>query len=190
MPFRKPNVFIVTTIMVCILNNAFAQVLRNDTVKRKSTILTIEGPGNTPYAAAIPDSKGFINDFEGVFNQQQKDSLNRLFRKYELYSDSNQFTIVTLEKYDPYSKIDEAGMAIADVWQLGFKNKNGVMLIFSRNLRQARIQVGEGLADKLDETGTKFISDNYLIPDFRAGNYGRGAYRAMESVFMTLFGKK
>ena len=178
-------------VLVCMLLNSvsFAQVLRPDTNQHKQVILTIEG-GDTAAFAAIPDSKGFLNDFENVFNRSQRDSLLKLYNKYKAYADSNQFTIVTINDYAPYKDITEVAEAFGDVWQLGIKKKNGVMIIFSPSKKQARIQAGEGLQDKLNDNTTKYILNNYMVPEFRNKNYCRGTYNALSVILQVLYAKK
>jgi len=188
---NKSYMKLLVAVLAVILSsiNLNGQVLRPDSTKKKPVILTLEGADQAAFAA-IPDSKGYLNDFENIFNRQQRDSLIILFNRYKINADSNQFTIVTINDYEPYKDISEVATAFADTWQLGYKNKNGVMIIFSKAKKQARIQIGEGLQDKLNDASNKYILDNYIIPQFRAGNYCAGTYNAMNVIFQILYGKK
>ena len=57
-------------------------------------------------------------------------------------------------------------------WSEG--QKNGVVIVFGKQIRQIRIQVGDGLEKKLKDEEVKRIIDYTIIPEFKKGDYFLG----------------
>ena len=71
--------------------------------------------------------------------------------------------------------IEQASIQVAEQWQLGSADKdNGVLLMFAKQERRARIEVGQGLEGHLPDAHAKRIIDETIVPMFRAGNTEQG----------------
>ncbi|MCX7894266.1 MAG: TPM domain-containing protein, partial [Burkholderiales bacterium] len=53
---------------------------------------------------------------------------------------------------------------------------NGVLLLVAMTERQWRIEVGYGLEGDITDIEANLIAQNYLVPAFREGDYGKGLY--------------
>ncbi|MGF3522377.1 MAG: TPM domain-containing protein [Candidatus Bathyarchaeia archaeon] len=53
---------------------------------------------------------------------------------------------------------------------------NGVLLLVAMAERQWRIEVGYGLEGDITDIEANLIAQNYLVPAFQQGNYGKGLY--------------
>lgn len=132
-----------------------------------------------PSIMAIPDSRGFINDREHVYTPNEIKQLKSYMLSQKM--DSTQITVLTITELDPFNSLEELATSYANLWQLGGKKKNGVMLIFSKKLKQSRVQVGESLESKFTDEALKSI-DNVMIPEFVKGNYYSGTLKALQRI--------
>jgi uncharacterized protein len=71
--------------------------------------------------------------------------------------------------------IDDYASRLFEKWGIGKKGKdNGVMLIAAIDDRKVRIEVGYGLEGILPDGKCGEILDTYVLPRFKAGDYGKG----------------
>ncbi|MCB2220679.1 MAG: TPM domain-containing protein [Bacteroidetes bacterium] len=130
----------------------------------------LEKPKNFKF----PDYAGYVNDFEGIFTDQQIVELDSIIAKHEKET-SNEIAVVTIDSISPYSSLFDYSLDLANSWGIGKKDRdNGVLLIFGKTIRQIQIQVGYGLEDKLKDPEAKKIIDEFIIPEFRKGEFYEG----------------
>jgi uncharacterized protein len=85
-----------------------------------------------------------------------------------------QVAVVTLNTLDDQS-LEEVSLGILRQWKLGDKElNNGLLVLVVPSERKSRIEVGYGLEGALPDAKTGRIQDEYMLPDFKAGNYDRG----------------
>ena len=95
--------------------------------------------------------------------------------------DSSQVTVLTVNKLSPFNSLEDLATQYANLWKLGGDKKNGVMLIFSKELKKSRVQVGEALASKFTPEVLKSI-DSVMIPEFVKGDYFTGTMNALKKI--------
>ena len=135
---------------------------------------TIISQNNNPTEFKFPTYVGYVNDFEGIFTKDQISELKKIIEKQEKET-SNEIVIVSIESYAPYKTLFEYSLELANQWKIGKKDKNnGIAIVFGKQIRQIRIQVGYGLENKLKDEVAKKIIDNTIIPEFKKGDYYTG----------------
>jgi uncharacterized protein len=127
----------------------------------------------------FPDYIGYVNDFEGILTQEQIKELNDLIKNHEKET-TNEITIVTISTFEPYKTLFDYSLDLANYWEIGKKDKNnGIAIVFGKQIRQIRIQVGYGLENKLKDDEAKRIIDNTIIPEFKNGDYYIGIKKGL-----------
>jgi uncharacterized protein len=122
----------------------------------------------------FPDYVGYVNDFEGLFTQDQIKELSDIISKYEKET-TNEIAIVSITSFAPYETLFDYSLDLANNWGIGKKDKdNGIAIVFGKQIRQIRIQVGYGLEKKLKDEEAKKIIDNIIIPEFKKGDFYTG----------------
>lgn len=87
--------------------------------------------------------------------------------------------------------IEEASLAVARKWGIGETgNNNGVLLMVAVKDRSMRIEVGTGLEGVLPDIRTKQISDNYITPAFKEGDYFTGIRDGVVQIDAAVAGEK
>jgi uncharacterized protein len=71
--------------------------------------------------------------------------------------------------------IENYAVALYKNWGVGVKGKDeGVLIVLSLNPRRVRIEVGYGAEGYLNDAKTGRLLDQYGVPYFKTGDYGRG----------------
>jgi uncharacterized protein len=130
----------------------------------------------------FPDRLGYVNDFEKVFSSEQILELNKIIEKHEKET-TNQIVIVSIDSFAPFETLFDYSLKLANHWGVGLKDKNnGIVIVFGKQIRQIRIQVGYGLEKKLKNEEAKKIIDNVMIPDFKNGDYFKGIKNGLTEI--------
>lgn len=126
-------------------------------------------------AQDLPRSTGrYVNDFANVIPASEEDQLASIATAVEDQTGA-EIAVVTVETIEPYADIAQFGIALADEWGVGSaEDDSGVIFILAMAERQVRIEVGYGLEGALPDGKVGAILDDYVLPDFRNGDYGAG----------------
>lgn len=122
----------------------------------------------------FPKPLGFVSDFEQVFDSTEITSLSSLLQAYETTS-TNEIAVASVSSIQPASSMFEYSLHMARCWGVGKKDKNnGVLIVFSKTLKQIHIQNGTGIVNQLTDKETKHIIDEVIIPQIKKGLYYEG----------------
>ncbi|MDB5192814.1 MAG: hypothetical protein JWQ96_2377 [Segetibacter sp.] len=120
-----------------------------------------------------PNPPRLVNDFTNTLSEDQKATLEHKLYSYD-DSTSNQIAVVIVNSTDDYAPVDYATKLGRD-WGIGNKKtNNGVVLLIAKNDRTVFISPGYGLEGAIPDITAKSIIDNFITPNFKAGNYYRG----------------
>jgi uncharacterized protein len=153
-------------------------------LKCKSIILLIFGlffftTTHAGLATEIPVTPANpVVDLAGIIDDAVETKINRYLRELERKTTA-QMAILTVKSLEGQT-IEEFSLAIAhDRWKLGQKGKdNGVLLVVAVNARKYRIEIGYGLEGVLPDSLVGGIGRQYLVPNFKKGDYSTGIYTA------------
>jgi uncharacterized protein len=125
-----------------------------------------------------------VNDFT---NTLSADQLRLLESKLVAYDDStsNQVAIIIVGSLEGYD-IAQYGAEISQKWGIGNKEKNnGVLLLVALDDRKVNISTGYGLEGAITDAHSKRIIQNYIVPNFKTGDYFTGLDQA-SSIIMSM----
>ena len=135
-----------------------------------------------------PQPPRLVNDFSQVLSAAEQ---QRLERKLVAYDDSTstQIAIVTMKSVGGYD-ISDYSFRLAEQWGLGQKGKdNGILILAATEDRDVFIATGYGLEDVVPDAITKRIVENYIVPNFREGNFYQGFNAATDVIIGLTTGK-
>ena len=123
----------------------------------------------------------WVQDSGGVLGEEYIALINDVCRSLNAAT-STEMAVVTVDNL--------AGMTIEDYAErlfrrfgIGLKGRdNGLLLLFSRDDRMVRLEVGYGLEGVVPDGLASRILDEEAVPRFREGEYGRGLYEAAAAV--------
>jgi uncharacterized protein len=147
---------------------------------RRALVLSFVAAAVT--AQQIPRPAGYVNDFANVISAGEEQQLDRIITAVREQTNA-EIAVVTVDTIAPYATIEDYGIALADEWKVGSaSDDNGVILILSMSERQVRIEVGYGLEGALPDGKAGGILDDYVLPQFRDGNFGAGMINGVSAV--------
>jgi uncharacterized protein len=135
-----------------------------------------------------PDPPRLVNDFANVLKPNEREALEKKLVAYN-DSTSTQIAIVTMPNLGGY---DAASFSfeLAEKWGIGRKNKNnGILILMSVQERDVFIAPGYGIEAYIPDAIAKRIVNQYLIPNFRQGNFYKGFDEATNVMIGLLSGK-
>ncbi|WP_116790276.1 TPM domain-containing protein [Flavobacterium psychrotrophum] len=135
----------------------------------------------------LPKASGYINDFEHLFTDAQKEEINDLLRHFEIET-SVEIAVVTISPANtPKERFEELTLHIANQWGVGKKGKdNGILIGISSGYHRIRIQNGKGIITVLSDADTKKIIDDAFIPEFQKNDYFSGTVNGLKEIMNLL----
>jgi uncharacterized protein len=122
----------------------------------------------------FPNAMGWVNDFEEVLDSATEAKLTKLIEDHNIKT-SNQISIVTISSISPYEYMADYTRDLSNAWGVGDKKKNnGVTIIYSKAMHEVRIATGLGIEKKLNDAMCQKIVNEFMLPPFKLGNYGKG----------------
>ena len=138
------------------------------------------------FADDVPSYSSYVNDYAGVISEKDKASMEDVAKEVEEKTGA-QIAVLTVKSMAPYTSIDQFGMAVAEKWKVGQKDKDtGIILILAMEERRVRIEVGYGLEGIFNDAKVGRILDNTVLPYFRGGDFSAGLRRGMFKIADTI----
>jgi uncharacterized protein len=140
------------------------------------------------HAQNFPQLTGRIVDQANLINSSTETRLVGNLESLESRT-TDQFVIVTVTSLQNYS-IEDFARNLGNHWKIGQKNKdNGIILLIAPNEREVRIEVGDGLAQKISDSAAQKIIDNIILPKFKQNNMQDGIELATNEIIKILNGE-
>lgn len=127
----------------------------------------------------LPDNTGYpVNDFANVISSYYERKINNLAREV-LQKTETAIVVATVEDIDDMS-IDQYSTRLFEKWGIGEKGKDkGLLFFLAMKERKVRIEVGYGVEYIITDGRAGQILDQYVIPEFQQGDYGKGFYQGV-----------
>lgn len=140
----------------------------------------------------IPPAPKFqtsVYDYANVLKTAEKSALEE---KLIRYSDSTttQIVVITIESLQG----EDIGILTpkwGHAWGIGGSKKddNGVIILLAKKERKIWISAGYGVEDRITAGIGGEITRNYILPEFKTGNYYSGLDKGTDAIFEVLKGK-
>jgi uncharacterized protein len=123
-----------------------------------------------------PQPLNHVVDLAGIIEDRVEAQLDGYLQELEQKTTA-QFIVLTVASLEGDS-IDAFSIATAhEKWKLGQKGKdNGALLVVALNDKKYRFEIGYGLEGILPDSLTGSIGREYLVPNFRKGDYSAGIF--------------
>ncbi|MBI3032115.1 TPM domain-containing protein [Candidatus Woesearchaeota archaeon] len=139
----------------------------------ESVLVIAESPSQTLI-------KQYVNDYGNILTPEQEQNITVILEKLQT-QDKAEIAIVTINTLDSNDIKDYAFKLANNV--LGYKEKNnGLLLLIVVKDKKYRFEVGRGLEPYLPDLQMKIIGDDYLVPQFKQGNYYQGIYDSVVAI--------
>ena len=133
------------------------------------------------FAQKVEFPVGWVNDFAGVIDKEDSQKMTSLIEELRQKT-SAEIMVVSINSIVPYDEKDYA-RAFFDSWKPGKKGAdNGVLVFLAVKERRWRIETGYGVEGILPDGLCGEIGRTYMVPNFKAGNYGLGLYEGVSAL--------
>ncbi len=132
-------------------------------------------------AAELPDYEGWVNDYAGILQPDEKANLETLLSDLEKATGAEMTVVIvnTTSPLEPKMYV----VRLMEKWKVGKAEiDNGVILLVSMQERRVEVEVGYGLEHVLTDSTVGRILDADLVPAFREDRYADGILKAVGSI--------
>lgn len=127
--------------------------------------------------SSVPDPKtkgnGFVSNPDNILTNDEVASLNNIISELK-DSTTSEIAVVMLQSIG-----DEVPKTFAtelfNTWHIGNSEKdNGLLILFVLDQRRIEFETGYGIEGVLTDAKCYSIQQQYMVPNFKQGNYGQG----------------
>jgi uncharacterized protein len=130
-------------------------------------------------AEKYPAPRGAVNDFAGVIDAGYAGRMEALSREV-LQKTGTAVVVVTVASLGENEEVNMYANKLYKAWGIGKKGEDkGVLIFLAVKERKIRIETGYGVEGILPDGLVGEIRDKYVVPELKAGNYGKGLYNAV-----------
>ena len=125
--------------------------------------------------SAETELKGYdyANDYADVLSYETENYIDNTGRAYQS-SDGTQIVVVTVESLEGQA-IEDFAYDLFNDWGIGDKKSdNGILILFSEDDREIRIEVGDGMEGIFNDAKVGRMLDNLAIPYFKNDDFDTG----------------
>jgi uncharacterized protein len=134
----------------------------------------------------LPPSTGFVNDYVGVIDPATKQQLEEKLTAFKQKTTVEIAVAVVGTTGD--RDIFDYSLAVARGWKIGSKEDDnpGALLFIAVNDRKYFTQISRDLEDELPDALAGNLQKQYLVPEFKKGNYSKGISDTIDAYIRTI----
>ena len=149
---------------------------------------------STPWSqnvSPLPAPTGFVNDYAGVIDPATKQQLETKLKNFRDTTNPSVEIAVAVVKTTGERAIFDYSLAVARGWKIGSKadDNPSALLFIAVDDRKYFTQVSKDLEDELPDGVVGSLQRQYLVPEFKKGNYGKGISDTIDAYIATIRNK-
>ena len=139
----------------------------------------------------LPPPTDPVNDYAGVIDAATKQQLNQKIKNFKASTNPPVTLAVAVVKTTGERDIFEYSLAVARGWKIGSKDDDNpsALLLVAVDDRKYVTQVSKDLQDELPDGVVGNLQRQYLVPEFKKGNYGKGISDTIDAYISTIEAK-
>jgi uncharacterized protein len=137
-----------------------------------------------PNTSDLPELTQPVNDFAHVIDSQNAATIDQMIRRLKAAT-GDVVVVATVNTIEPYGDIREYANKLFENHGKGIGQKgkdNGLLILLALKERKVWVEVGYTLEQWITDGFAGETSRNYMVPQFRAGNYGAGMRAGTERI--------
>ncbi len=136
----------------------------------------------------LPAPTGFVNDYAGVIDEATKQALEQKIKAFNEKTNPPVELAVAVVRTTGEREIFDYSLAVARGWGIGSKNDDNpsALLFIAIDDRKYFTQVSRDLEDELPDGLVGQLQRQYLVPEFKNGNYAKGISDTIDAYIRTI----
>lgn len=136
----------------------------------------------------LPAPTGHVNDYAGVIDAATKQRLETRLRQFKEQTNPQVELAVAVVNTTGERPIFDYSLAVARGWGIGSKadDNPSALLFVAIDDRKYFTQVSKDLEDELPDGLVGSLQRQYLVPEFKKGNYAKGIEDTVEAYIRTI----
>ena len=152
---------------------------------------TVFGQDATPWSqdvSPLPAPTGMVNDYAGVIDEATKQQLETRLRAFKEKTNPPVELAVAVVRTTGERPIFDYSLAVARGWGIGTKQDDNpsALLFVAIDDRKYFTHVSKDLEDELPDGLVGTLQRQYLVPEFRRGNYAKGIADTLDAYIRTI----
>lgn len=139
----------------------------------------------------LPSPTGFVNDYAGVIDDGTKQRLEAKLKGFKQKTNPPVEIAVAVVRTTGERAIFDYSLAVARGWGIGSKQDDNpsALLLVAIDDRKYFTQISKDLEDELPDGIVGSLQRQYLVPEFRKGNYAKGIEDTVNAYVTTIESK-
>jgi len=140
----------------------------------------------SPNTSPLAPPTGMVNDYAGVIDDAAKQQLETRLRQFK--EKTGVELAVAVVRTTGERDIFDYSLAVARGWKIGSKQDDnpGALMLVAIDDRKYVTQVSRDLEDELTDGIAGSLQRQYLVPEFKKGNYAKGIADTMDAYMRTI----
>ena len=136
----------------------------------------------------LPAPTGYVNDYAGVLDDATKQQIEDKIKEFKDSSNPTTELAVAIVRSTGDRDIFDYSLAVARGWKIGSDQANnpGALLFVAVDDRKYFTQVSRDLEGDLPDAAAGSLQRQFLVPQFRQGNYGKGISDTIDAYIRTI----
>lgn len=128
----------------------------------------------------LDDGRRFVSNPDGILSAETVNTLDQmLFSLQE--ANTSEVAVVALQSIGD-DDIDDFATELFTRWGIGKQNDNGLLVLLILDQRRITFRTGYGIEGILPDAICKRIQTQYVIPQFKQGDYDKGILDGMNVI--------
>ena len=136
----------------------------------------------------LPAPTGFVNDYAGVIDPATKEELEKKITALKQSTNPPVELAVAVVRTTGERDIFDYSLAVARGWGIGTKEDDNpsALLFIAIDDRKYFTQVSKDLEDELPDGVVGSLQRQFLVPEFKKGNYAKGVKDTIDAYISTI----
>ena len=138
--------------------------------------------GMSPQEQNLPTPLGYVSDYAQLLDGEWYAQIRAVCKDLETNT-AVEMLVVTIDSIQPLPHAQDYASRLYEAWRIGTaQQERGILLLVAVKERQAVVVVGKSLLAVVTPQKLDDLSQNFLQPMFRSGDYGTNVYRSALSL--------
>ena len=139
----------------------------------------------------LPSPTGFVNDYAGAIDPATKQQIETKLKNFKDTTNPSVEIAVAVVKTTGDRAIFDYSLAVARGWKIGSKadDNPSALLFIAIDDRKYFTQVSKDLEGDLPDGVVGSLQRQYLVPEFKKGNYAKGISDTVDAYIATIRNK-